>query len=343
MRCDRLVNECLIPTPLQEKIELGKSLGVRLYIKREDLIDDIDSGHKFRKLLYVATNILDEKSNVLVTAGSLPSGQCAAVSSIARFLKIRSHIIYTGDEQLRPLSLEGNYLITSILASSITWIESSPWNKVTEKLRIIADKEKEQGALPYIIEPGIKRWPGILGSFDLGLELASQLSKKVNELNDLHIIAPAGTGITCLGLSAASKVLDLSWKVHGMLIGGSVESTESIIDKCRQELAQKLSRSEVLQAKVLLHPETIGDGYANPTISELKAIQDTLQLYRMRLDPNYMIKTYLGLVQLIHSGEINKSDSVVLINTGGGFGLFNRVPQLQQWCIKELNPKLSNL
>jgi len=49
------------------------------------------------------------------------------------------------------------------------------------------------------------------------------------------------------------------------------------------------------------------------------------------LDPNYMLKTFLGMQQLIRAGTIPNGARVVLVHTGGSFGIFGDAPELRVW------------
>src|SRR4051812_37598220 len=72
-----------LPTPVEHLPSLGSQLGIKLFLKREDRIDDLGCGNKVRKLSYVFADAVMKKATVLLTAGSVPSNQCKAVAALA--------------------------------------------------------------------------------------------------------------------------------------------------------------------------------------------------------------------------------------------------------------------
>src|SRR6266480_1885295 len=83
----------LIPTPLEYREDISRDLGVALFLKREDRIDDLGCGNKLRKLGYIFADAIQKRATVLVTAGSLPSNQCKAVAAFAARHNLRAHVI----------------------------------------------------------------------------------------------------------------------------------------------------------------------------------------------------------------------------------------------------------
>lgn len=330
-----------VPTPLDEREDISRDLGVRIRLKREDLIDDLAGGHKARKLAYVAGEAVARGADVLVTGGSVPSGQCVSVAAAARELGMDSHLVYCGDSQRRPARPQGSYLLALLLAHRVTWHELTPWDRIDELLAEAAAKEVAQGRVPYIIPPGLHTWPGILGSIDLGLELAAQLSLTPDGAEGAHVVAPAGSGTTTLGLSIAARLLDLHWTVHGMCIGGSPEQVRAAIAALRDDAVHRTGDKRLLEASVVVHDAPLGDGYDLPTDSELGEMRTLLMRYRLPFDPNYMVKTFLGLRDALRSGTIPRAAHVVLVHTGGNLGIHGDSPRLQDWYQRHLGAGLA--
>ncbi|MBC3843065.1 pyridoxal-phosphate dependent enzyme [Streptacidiphilus sp. 4-A2] len=320
-----------LPTPLEQRHELGDELGVRLLLKREDLIDDLGCGHKVRKLGYVAAAAVAQGATALVTGGSLPSSQCVAVAAAAERLGLRSHLVYSGDEQVKPDRPLGSYLLALLFDSTVSWHERTSWTRMDELLEAAAEAERERGERPYVVPPGISTWPGLLGSVDLGLELAEQLAALPEGASDIHVVAAAGSGSTCLGLSLAARLLGLRWKVHGMCIGGTAEGIEARIAELREEAVELLGAPALRESPVQVHGESLGAGYDRPSPEDLETMRRAVVRHGLLLDPNYMVKTFRGLRSLIGSGAVREGDRVVLVHTGGSLGLFGDAPALRGW------------
>lgn len=319
----------VIHTPLNYHKELSENLNVKLFIKREDRIDDIGSGNKLRKLSYIVADAIQKKSTVLVTVGSLPSNQCKAVASIACKNNLRAHVIYGGTHQVKPNAAHGNYFLTSLFKPDISWYEYSSWQDIEKYLLNIVKHEIKIGERPYIISSGASLWPGILGSIELGFEIAQQI--RVNELNKIDIVAPAGSGGTCLGIHIAAEYLRLPWKIHGICIGEHSVTLRDKILEMKKKVSFRVSGLETSLNDFYLHNIALGHGYDKPTYQELEEMQDSFKKYNLILDPNYMLKTFIGMKKLIRSGHIGTNNPVLLVHTGGQIGIFDNNPLVKQW------------
>ncbi|PZT72148.1 MULTISPECIES: 1-aminocyclopropane-1-carboxylate deaminase/D-cysteine desulfhydrase [unclassified Streptomyces] len=320
-----------LPTPLDERRDLAEDLGAPVWLKREDLFDDLGSGHKARKLAYVAADAVRRGVDVLVTGGSLPSGQCVAVAAEARRLGIECHVVYCGDEQVKPARPQGSYLVTLLLGPRVSWHERTPWARIEELLAAAAHQERERGRRPQVIPPGLNAWPGILGSIDLGVELAGQLAAAPEGADDVQVVTAAGSGTTCLGLSIAARLLGLRWTVHGMCIGGSADTVRHEVARLREEAAGLLGDATVRGADVTVHGASLGAGYDRPTDAELETMRGALRRHRLLLDPNYMVKAYGGMRDALRTGALSRDVRTVLVHTGGGLGIHGDSPVLQDW------------
>ena len=69
-----------LPTPIQFMPRLSDELGVKLYIKRDDLTESIGSGNKIRKLEYLLHDAVQKKADTLVSCGGIQSNHCRAVA-----------------------------------------------------------------------------------------------------------------------------------------------------------------------------------------------------------------------------------------------------------------------
>ncbi|MFD0375757.1 1-aminocyclopropane-1-carboxylate deaminase/D-cysteine desulfhydrase [Streptomyces sp. NPDC127112] len=343
------------PTPLEARPDLSARLGPEVFLKREDLLDDLGGGHKVRKLDYVVADALRQGATALVTGGSLPSGQCVAVAAAARRHGLQSVLVYSGDEQRRPSHPQGSYLLALMLATEVVWHERTPWSRNAELLADACRRAAARGLVPYPIPPGITTWPGLLGSVGLGLELADQLGAgsagalgvrpgPAHGQREVHVVVPAGSGATCLGLALAARLLGLRWKVHGVCIGGGRAAVEAEIEDLRREAARRLDRPDLADpavAPVHVHDQWLAAGYDRPSEAELSAMAEAVGDHGLLLDPTYMLKAFLGLRGLAASGEIPPAARAVLVHTGGSLGLFGSSSALRSWSRERFAPFLA--
>tara|TARA_Y100000310_G_C20689935_1_gene821567 strand:- start:3165 stop:4217 length:1053 start_codon:yes stop_codon:yes gene_type:complete len=311
--------------------DLSQALGAEVWLKREDTFDNLGSGHKMRKLYFLANDIVKSEADILVTAGSIPSSQCSAAAALANKLKIDSHIVYTGDTQEEPEQPYGNYLLTKLMASKISWIEKSPWDRVNSMIELVANDEIEQGKRPFSIMPGMTNINGLFGSFDLGVELCENIKRELPASVIPQIVLAAGTGTTSLGVALALKHFDIEAHVYGITIGGDKSNTE-------ESIARLLVEAKIPEAENVLqnmninicqyHRET---PYDKPDIVELKTMQDCLNRYQVIFDSNYMVKVYIGLQKLLNDKIIDRTMPVILIHSGGHYGIFGSTPNMRDW------------
>lgn len=316
------------PTPLEHRADLSADLGIRMFLKREDRTDDLGCGHKLRKLSYVMADALRRGADVLVTSGSLPSNQCKAVAALAPRWGLRAHLVFGGDNQQRPEVARGSYLLTTICSPTISWHERSPWASIGLHLEGAAAQERRRGGRPYVIGSGASEWPGLLGSVEMGLEMAAQL--EAQGVDDCHIVAVAGSGGTCLGLALAARLLGKPWKVSGICIGELAHDVATRTGAFLLDFEMRMGQSFQLQNMLDFTDIARGEGYDHPQDAELEAIALAVRRYGLLLDRNYMVKAFLGLRALLDTRQL-QSGTAVLVHSGGHLGIFDENDAWVRW------------
>jgi 1-aminocyclopropane-1-carboxylate deaminase/D-cysteine desulfhydrase-like pyridoxal-dependent ACC family enzyme len=315
-----------VPTPINHHDLMSEDLGVDLYLKREDLIDDVGSGHKARKLQFLLADVQKVNATIILSAGSTQSNQCRTLAIAGRRFGHDVHLIFTGDEQKEPQLPTGNYLLTKLFEPTITWVEKTSWQQVDRLLYDFEEKLIKQGQQPYVIPPGASKWPGLLGSIELGFELADQI--KTIGINPDYIIAAAGSCGTCVGLQIAGVLMRTQWQVIGICIAGSAREAFQYQAQLLEEAHDELGIPDVLSAKAWYYDGACGPGYDKHSSNEIALLQSTLVRYQQIFDPNYMLRTFNGLRHLLDDGTIPKGSCIVLVHSGGQFGLFSDTSSL---------------
>ncbi|GAB4566608.1 MAG: 1-aminocyclopropane-1-carboxylate deaminase [Rhizobacter sp.] len=316
------------PTPLEHRLDLSRDLGIRLFLKREDKIDDLGCGHKLRKLSYLMADALLRQSDVLVTSGSLPSNQCKAVAALAPRWGLRAHLVFGGDHQQRPDVAHGNYLLATMCDPTVSWHEKSSWSAIGVHLEEAAAKERRSGARPYLIGSGASQGPGLLGSVEMGLEMAVQLDAQ--GVGECHVVAVAGSGGTCLGLALAARILDRPWKVSGICVGEPAQEVAARTLALLADFEVRTGLSFPLQDVLEFTDIARGGGYDRPRDDELETVAMAVRRYGLLLDRNYMVKAFLGLRALLAAGQI-RSGAAVLVHSGGHLGFFDSSDAWVRW------------
>lgn len=317
------------PTPLEYHAAMSRDLDIEVFVKREDMADALGCGNKVRKLAYIVAEAERHGATVLVTAGSLGSNQCKAVASAAAQRNLRAHVVYGGDTQERPVEARGSYLLTSLLDPELTWCERRAWNELGNELANVVEIEKSRGERPWLIPPGASNWPGLMGSIELGLEIADQAQAAAISVTD--VVAPSGSGGTCLGIHLAAERLNLAWRVTGFSIGEDLDVLHENVAALRSKLPFPLADGARSAGTLTYRDSARGAGYDVARSEELSAMQYVACRYGLVFDPNYMIKAFLGLRQVVDSGYIRRGSHVVLIHTGGHMGLFDAGAAFAAW------------
>lgn len=317
------------PTPLEHHAAMSRDLGVEVFIKREDQADALGCGNKLRKLSYIVAEAEGHGATVLVTMGSLRSNQCKAVAAVAAQRKMRAHLVYGGDRQERPSQAHGSYLLTTFIEPTLTWCERGPWQSLSNELARVMEAERNQGECPWLIASGASDWPGLMGSIELGLEIADQVQAAGLSITD--VVAPAGSGGTCLGIHLAAEQLQQAWRVRGFCIGEELNVVNKKIVALQNALPVTIGNASCPLGSLVYDDSARGAGYDTPRHQELAAMQHVVRHYGMLFDPNYMIKAFLGLRQAIAKGQIRRGSQVVLVHTGGQMGLFDGDTTFTAW------------
>jgi 1-aminocyclopropane-1-carboxylate deaminase/D-cysteine desulfhydrase-like pyridoxal-dependent ACC family enzyme len=74
--------------------------------------------------------------------------------------------------------------------------------------------------------------------------------------------------------------------------------------------------------ELITHQEYFGDGYAIPTPGCVEAIEMLARTEGVIVDPVYTGKAMAGMIDHIRSREIDPSETIVFLHTGGSPGLF---------------------
>ncbi len=84
-----------LPTPIHEwRISLLDDLGVKWWIKRDDLSGFEMGGNKVRKLEFLMAEALEAGADCIVTIGGIQSNHCRATAAAARCLGLDAYLVF---------------------------------------------------------------------------------------------------------------------------------------------------------------------------------------------------------------------------------------------------------
>ncbi|HVV54022.1 MAG TPA: pyridoxal-phosphate dependent enzyme [Mucilaginibacter sp.] len=272
--------------------QLFDEQGLKVFIKRDDLIHPLISGNKWRKLKYPLRQAREQNKTHLVTFGGAYSNHLLATAAAAAKFGFRSTGIVRGEEVNNDVlflcRLHGmNLLFTD---------RESYHNKPA-----LFEKYFGNDPTAFFIDEG--------GSSALGAKGVSEL---VNELTDSydHVFCACGTGTTAAGIINGLAENGFAARFHGVPVLKNGDFLRADVDK----YLDKPSAYD-------LHTEYHFGGYAKATKELIQFIKWFVSVTGILIDPVYTGKMLYAIYDLAAKGCFSEGSRILAIHTGGIRGL----------------------
>lgn len=298
------------PSPLETLPELGETFGVKILVKRDDLLPLSGGGNKVRKNLRILRAEL-AKSDIdwVVTCGGLQSNHARVVALLAARLGINCHLVLhsTKPESERD---KGNYLLSKLSGARISIV---PPAGIADEICRVVGSLSGQGARVLEIPGGAHCYAGALAYVDAVDELDCQLRARELPPPD-RIVVPVGTGATHAGLVAGTVMKGWATRVTGV----SVARTRSRAWDVLMPLAAELDITKAqLKNQAEICDEWVSGGYEMYGDEVVATVRSAASSHGLILDPTYTAKAFLGMTSMLATGEIERGSSVLFWHTGG--------------------------
>jgi len=305
------------PTPLVELSRLSHFLGgPKIFMKRDDLTGLALGGNKTRKLEYILADALKQGCNTVITAGAAQSNHCRQTAAAAAKLNLECHLLLGGKA---PAKAQGNLLLDHIFDCHIHWTGT---NRKGEDIARILAQLKAAGKKPYLVPYGGSNELGAVSFIDAVAELQEQ--KKGREFS--HVVFASSSGGTHAGLILGKHIYNKAFELVGINIDKDTNVAlpfEQIITELVNHTAKLIGLDYTFpKDELILNSDYVGDGYGVIGPQENEAIALIAKFEGILLDPVYTARAMAGLIHLIRSGKIGKSDEVLFWHTGGAPALF---------------------
>lgn len=284
------------PTPLEELIgePVLAERGVRVWIKRDDLIHPAIPGNKYRKLKYNLETAKRQGHSALLTFGGAFSNHIYATAQAGKLSGLRTVGVIRGEEHL-PL----NPVLSAAKEAGMTliYLDRDTYRNKRDP-QLLRRLEGAHGPF-YLVPEG--------GSNSLGVRGAAEIIEEIDIDFDL-ITSAVGTGGTLAGLIAG---LDDRAEAVGFAVlkGGSFLREEV------KALLEDVGRPDADMWRIECDYHFGGYARVRP---ELMEFIDRFQSdHGIQLDPIYTGKMMFGLLDLVRSGAIPPESRVVALHTGG--------------------------
>ena len=313
------------PTPLIELKRLSKALGgPKVYMKRDDNTGLALGGNKTRKLEFILGDALAKGADTIITAGAIQSNHCRQTAAAAASLGLECHLVLGGEE---PELASGNLLLDKLFGCHIHWAGA---NRKGEDIPRIVEQLTNQGKNVYVVPYGGSSEQGALAFVEAFKELESQRQSMGISLT--HIVFASSSGGTQAGLMLGNKIFNSAYQIVGINIDKG-ETDKVSFDQYTLALANSTAKligadCEFTTSDLILNSDYVGEGYGVVGALENEAIAMTAQTEGILVDPVYTGRAMGGLIDMIRTGKIKETDSVLFWHTGGAPALFAYATEL---------------
>jgi D-cysteine desulfhydrase family pyridoxal phosphate-dependent enzyme len=322
-----------LPTPVQELKNLRAALGgpqhcPRILMKRDDLTGLAFGGNKARKLEFLVGDALRQGATALITSGAAQSNHCRMTAAAARAAGMKAALILTKNEP-HP-TVQGNLFLDKLLGAEIHWIDENPnpmlavgEEEAAKFAEVTADLER-RGERPYVIPIGGSSPVGALGYVTGTLELVTQLFQNGESPSRLYFAN--GSRGTQAGLVLGAKMYSASYRPFGIAVSGGGQEKIARAIRIATGAAELLGVPSRITEQDLINDEGyVGPGYGIVTPGCLEAVRTLACAEGILIDTTYTGKAMAGMIDHIRRGEVDPSDTVVFLHTGGAPALFAHV------------------
>lgn len=276
----------------EQKIELPlfDQKQVEVWMKRDDLLHPFVSGNKYRKLKYLAQDALQQGKQHLVTFGGAYSNHLVATASAGAALGLKTTAILRGEEEFN------NPMLSICRLYGMGFKQVSREEYRNKDAAFAKHFGNDDGV--YRIDEGGYSALGAQGCTDIFAELTQTYQ---------HIFCAVGTGTTVAGLINGANE---GTQIHGVVVLKGAEYLKTEIEKLL-----------ITPKDFTLHHNFYFGGYGKFDAEIMHFIKEFASQTGMLLDPVYTAKMMLGLQQLILQDYFPKNSKILVIHTGGLWGL----------------------
>jgi D-cysteine desulfhydrase family pyridoxal phosphate-dependent enzyme len=308
-----------LPTPLQRARNLEMALGPRcprIYLKRDDLTGLAFGGNKARKLEYLLADALANAATMLVTEGAVQSNHARMTAAAAAIAGLRSVLVL---DARRGSEVAGNLLLDHLLGADVRVVPDKVAR--TALMESIGEELRAVGEQPYVIPTGGSVPIGAAGYVAMVVELLTQLVNCGEA--PIRLYFATGSMGTQAGLVVGARAFSAPFVVYGVAVEHPVEALIADGATLANGTAALLGIGESFTvADITIDGAFIGVDYGVPTEEGIEAIRLLARTEAVFLDPVYSGKAMAALISHARAGDLDPTEAVVFLHTGGGPSLF---------------------
>jgi 1-aminocyclopropane-1-carboxylate deaminase len=286
--------ELRVPSPLVELEDdrLG-SRGLRLYLKRDDLIHPEIPGNKWRKLKYNLEAARKQGATTLLTFGGAYSNHIRATAAAGHYFGFRTIGVIRG-EQHDPLNESLSYAVNR--GMELTYLDRASY-RIKNSGEILEQLERRFGEF-YTIPEG--------GSNVLALRGCRELVEEIEIPFDV-VCCPCGTGGTLAGISSGLTGGQRAIGFSALKGGGFLEDDVAVLQNAA---FGEISKNWTIETEYHM------GGFARRTADLDEFISSFEDRHGLRLDWVYVAKMMFGVFSLVERGAFAPGVTLVALVTG---------------------------
>lgn len=289
----------LLPSPLQEiSLPLFQDKKLQVFVKRDDLIDPIISGNKWRKLKYNLAKAEEGGHDTILTFGGAYSNHIAATARVGKLYNYKTIGVIRGEETL-PLNPTLEQAAQD--GMHLHYVSRSDY-KLKEQSDFIEGLRNEFGNF-YLVPEGGGNKLGVKGCTDIVNEI---------EIDFDYILSDCGTGATLAGIVSALSKNQRAVGIPVLKSGGFIR------DEVKQYLKDEV---EGFDNKYELMLDYHFGGYAKYKPELIEFMRWFYQETGIKTDPIYTGKLFYALVDLVKNNYFPENTKIVVVHTGGLQGI----------------------
>ncbi|NIJ65445.1 D-cysteine desulfhydrase [Sphingomonas leidyi] len=310
------------PTPIQrlERIEAALGLrGVRLFVKRDDLMGLGGGGNKLRKLEFLLGAAIDQGCDTFVTTGARQSNHARLSAAAAARMGLAAELMLTDtvpreDDSYRH---NGNQLLDGLFGARVHHLPRGADALAAAHARAAA--LRAEGRKAYVVGAGGSSPVGALGYASCAEEIRAQ--EVALGLSFGTIIVANGSHGTHAGLAAG---MDDPRRVLSFTVlaepAEAERGTLALANATRSLLARAMLNAEDIR----IDGSQRGEAYGIPTEAMLAAVRLMARTEGLLIDPVYSGKAFAGALAGLAEGRL--TGDVLFVMTGGTPGLYAYQP-----------------
>jgi 1-aminocyclopropane-1-carboxylate deaminase len=279
---------------------------LNVQIKRDDLIDPIISGNKWRKLKYNLRHVKKEGFKGIISFGGAYSNHIHALACACYKDQLNAIGIIRG---------EAHY------AENFSLSKAKKWKMNLQFVDRMTYRQRDNSEYLQCLS---KQYPDYFiipegGSNILALKGVAEICAELNGQTQYDtLITPVGSAGTISGLIVGDK------NQHNIL-GIAVLKQQNYLQKEVNNLLNNTENKSANNWKIL--NEYHDGGYAKFSTNSLKQLHDFSAVTGVPFEPIYSGKMILALLNLIKAGYFQPNHRIVLLHTGGLQGLGGLIEQ----------------